>query len=137
MSRVLRALSVVAILGGCAAPGMPSCAPELGVDSTVFTLFFGTAIPGRGDLTDPEWQAFLNDSVSANLPHGYTFFDANGAWINPMTHKTIRESTKVLVVALPDSPDNLTAIDRIRTAYQFKFHQQLVGMTAQHACAAF
>jgi hypothetical protein len=137
MSRLLRAISVLAILSGCAGSGVPSCAPGLGAPSTVFTLFLGKAIPGRGDLTDKEWQAFLNDTVTANLPNGYTFFDASGAWMNPMTRMTIKESTKVLVVALPDVPGSLTAVNRIRTAYQFRFHQQLVGMMVQHACAAF
>lgn len=137
MSRFLPAIAVVMILSGCADPGVPSCAPGLGTASTVFTLFLGKAIPGRGDLTDKEWRAFLDDTVTASLPHGYTFFDANGAWMNPNTRKTIRESTKVLVVALPDDPDSLIAVDRIRTAYQLKYHQQIVGMTAQHACAAF
>jgi hypothetical protein len=137
MSRFLGAISVVTILGGCAAPRVPSCAPESGTASTVFTVFFGKAIPGRSDLTAQEWRAFLDDTVTANLPNSYTFFDANGAWMNPMTRETIKESTQVLVVALPDSPDSLTAVNRIRAAYQLKFHQQLVGMTVQHACAAF
>jgi hypothetical protein len=103
----------------------------------VFTLFLGEAIPGRSDLTDDEWQAFLDDTVTANLPNGYTVFDAGGAWMNPMTGKTIRENTKVLVVALPDVPDSLAAVSRIRTEYQARFHQQLVGMTVQQACATF
>jgi hypothetical protein len=137
MSRLLRVISVVTILGGCAAQSVPSCASGLGAPSTVFTLFLGKAIPGRGDLTDKEWQVFLDETVTANLPNGYTVFDASGAWMNPMTHRTIREATKVVVVALPDVSDSLTAVNRIRTAYQTKFHQQLVGMTVQHACAAF
>ena len=143
MFRFVRAISVVTILGlgtglnGCAGPGEPSCAPGLGAPSTVFTLFFGKAIPGRGDLTDKEWRAFLDGTVTASLPNGFTFFDANGAWINPATRKTVRETTKVLVVALPDSPDSLMAVNHIRTEYQLKFNQRLVGMTVQHACAAF
>ncbi len=27
--------------------------------------------------------------------------DAKGAWMNPVTHKTIKEPTKILLVALP------------------------------------
>jgi hypothetical protein len=135
--RFLTAASIATILSGCAGSGEQSCPPELGAASTVFTLFFGQAIPARSELTDKEWQAFLDDTITVNLPNGYTLFDANGAWMNPMTHKTIREHTKVLIVALPNGPDSLTAVNRIRTAYQLKFHQQMVGMTVQHACAAF
>jgi hypothetical protein len=131
------AASIATILNGCASPGEQSCPPELGAASTVFTLFFGQAMPARSELTDKEWQAFLDDTITVNLPNGYTLFDANGAWMNPMTHKTIRERTKVLIVALPNGPDSPIAVNRIRTAYQLKFHQQMVGMTVQHACAAF
>jgi hypothetical protein len=124
-------------LSGCGPQNSQSCAPGFGPPVVVFTLFLGKAISGRDDLTDKEWQAFLDDIVTANLPNGYTAFDAEGGWMSPMTHKTIKEHTKVLLVALPDVPRSLAAVDRIRTAYQLQFHQQLVGMTVAHACGAF
>ena len=62
---------------------------------------------------------------------------ATGGWMNPISHATINENTKVLLVALPDVPDSLSAINRIRTTYQIEFHQQLVGMTIQHGCGTF
>ena len=137
MVRFLSAICIATSLSGCTDPAIPSCAPGLGAPMTVFSLFFGRAIPGRGDLTDKEWQAFLDTIVTANLPNGYTLFDATGAWMNPMTKRTIKESTKVLLVALPDAPVSLSAINRIRSEYQIEFHQQFVGMTVQHGCGAF
>jgi hypothetical protein len=137
MSRLLIAIGVLASLGGCVAQRPPSCAPGLGPPVTVFTVFLGEDIPGRSDLTDKEWQAFLDDIVTANLPNGYTVFDASGGWMNPITHKSIREGTKVLLAALPDVPASLAAVNRIRNAYQIKFHQQLVGMTVEQACGEF
>jgi hypothetical protein len=137
MSRLIVVIGMITSLGGCVAPIGPSCAPGTGSPVAVFTLFMGKAIPGREDMTDTEWLAFLDTVVSANLPKGYTVFDANGGWTNPITHKTIREATKVLLVALPETPDSLAAVNRIRTAYQIKFHQQLVGMTVDHACGEF
>ena len=80
---------------------------------------------------------FLDRTITANLPNGYTILDASGGWMNPVTHKTVKEPTKVLLVALPDVPDSLTAVNRIRTAYQIDFHQQLVGMTIQSGCGTF
>ncbi len=59
------------------------------------------------------------------------------AWMNPATLRTISEATKILIAALPETPDNLAAINRIRSAYQVRFHQQLVGMTIERACAVF
>ena len=109
----------------------------MGPPVLVFTLFLGKAIPGRGDLTEGEWQSFLDDSITANLPNGFTVLDATGGWMNPITRKTIREATKVVLVALPGQPDSLAAINRIRSDYQIRFHQQLVGMTIAEACGSF
>ena len=103
----------------------------------VFQLFFGKAIPGRADVTDREWRDFLDATVTANLPNGYTVHEGYGAWMNPVTHKTIREATTILTVALPDTPDSLAAVGRVRTDYQVRFHQQLVGMTVSPACGTF
>ncbi|MGD0109177.1 MAG: DUF3574 domain-containing protein [Rhodopila sp.] len=137
MARLVVPMALIASLCGCAAPAIPACAPGFGTSVAVFTLFLGKAIPGREDLTDREWQAFLASTVTANLPDGYTVFDANGGWMDPVRHKTIREGTKVLLVALPEGPQSLAAINRIRTAYQTRFRQQLVGMTVEHACGTF
>ena len=103
----------------------------------VFSLFFGKSIPRRGELTDAEWRQFLDDTVTVALPNGYTVVDANGAWMNPMTHGAIRESSKLLMVALPVTPDSLAAVNRVRTEYQARFRQQLVGMTVEQACGSF
>ena len=93
---------MIASLGGCAAQTSASCAPGFGAPLAIYTLFLGKAIPGREDLTDKEWRAFLDTTVTAYLPNGYTVLDANGGWMNPVTHKTFKEGTKVLVVALPE-----------------------------------
>jgi hypothetical protein len=130
------ALAVLVTLSACTAPPT-GCAPGTGAPMQVFTLYFGKAVPGRGDLTDKEWQDFQDDTVTANLPDGYTLLDARGAWMNPMTRRTTQEATKVLVVALPTGPDSLAAVNRVRTEYQARFHQQSVGMTVQPGCGSF
>ena len=137
MPRAAIAICLAASLFGCDAPASQSCAPGFGSPVEVFTLFLGKSIPGRGELTDKEWQAFLDTTVTANLPNGYTVLDAKGGWMNPNTHQTVKEDTKVLLVALPAVPDSLATINRIRTAYQSQYHQQLVGMTVEQACAEF
>jgi hypothetical protein len=137
MRRLVMAACMIAGLGGCAVQAGQSCARGFGSPVEVFTLFLGKSIPGRGELTDSEWRAFLDTTVTVNLPNGYTLLDGNGGWMNPGTHQTVREGTKVLLVALPESPDSLTAVNRIRTAYQVKYQQQLVGMTVEHACGEF
>jgi hypothetical protein len=128
---------VMAVLAGCAGQPRQSCAPGFGSPVLVADLFFGEAIRGRGDLTDREWLQFLDDTVAVNLPDGFTVFDAAGGWMDPVTHRTTREAAKVLLTALPDTQASLEAVDRLRSAYQVRFHQQLVGMTVEHACGSF
>jgi hypothetical protein len=137
MFRSIMAACTIASLAGCAAPTTPACAPGYGQPVAIVTLYFGKAIPGRSDLTDQEWQGFLGSAIAANLPDGYTVWDANGGWLNPITDKTVREGSKVLLVALPEAPDSLAAIGRIRSAYQTQYQQQSVGMTVEHGCGAF
>ena len=140
MMRFLMTAAILLTLSGCApgpAGGAGRCVPSLGPPMLVFTLYFGKDVPGRGDLTDREWAAFLDEVVTPNLPNGYTVLDASGAWMNPITRKTIREGTKVLVVGLPDNADSLAPIARIRNAYQVQFRQQRVGMTVEAACGQF
>jgi hypothetical protein len=100
-------------------------------------LFFGRSVAGREDVTDQEWQAFLDDTVTANLPDGFTVWDAQGAWRNPRTGKTIHEASLAIRVGMSDGPESLAAVSRIRTAYQQRFHQQSVGMTVARGCGSF
>jgi len=128
--------AAVATLCACAAP-RPACSPEYGASTLVFELFFGRQIAGGSTVTENDWQAFIDRTVSTHLPNGYTVLDADGAWINPVTRKTIREATKVVLAALPDSPENLAKVNQIRVEYPATFRQQLVGMIVHHACSSF
>lgn len=103
----------------------------------VFSLYFGRGITGRADLTDAEWRRFVDQVIAPALPHGFTAFDAEGAWMSSTGHRTIHEHSKVLIAALPATPDSLAAVQHIRDGYQRAFHQMLVGMTMQPACGDF
>jgi hypothetical protein len=140
MSRLFLLIGIpiwLAGLGGGAAPTPTNSGPRPGVPMNVFTLYLGEAISSRRDVTSQEWQSFRDEVVAVALPDGFTVIDANGAWMNQVTRRTTSEATKILIAALPDTPDNLAAINRIRSAYQVRFHQQLVGMTIEQACAEF
>jgi hypothetical protein len=140
MSRLARSIGLICLVAGlseCAGPDPPVCAPGAGKKMAVFTLYLGEAIRGRPDLTEPEWRSFLDRAVTPAVPDGYTVLDGSGAWRNRATGATAQEATKILVVALPDTPDSLAAVNRIRAAYQTEFRQILVGMTVEQACATF
>ncbi len=102
-----------------------------------FEPFFGQSVTGRGAVTAAEWSGFVEDTVAKALPDGFTIFDARGAWFSPRAGRTIHEATKVILVALPDRPASLEAVNRVRAIYQARFNQQLVGMTVQPTCGTF
>jgi uncharacterized protein YceK len=125
---------LVLLLSGC---GSPRCQPEAGQGMQIYTLYFGRSVRDRAPVSDPEWRNFRNQVITPALPDGYTVLDGQGAWMNPHSRVTIAEATKVLVVALPEAPDNLTVINRIRNSWQHRFHQYVVGMTVQSGCGSF
>ena len=133
-------ISLSVILAGCAVPVPRSaerCPPGYGAPTLVVQLFFGRSIPALGQVTEQDWNTFVNKVVVPNLPNGFTVFNASGAWMSPAGHTTIREPTKVLLVSLPDASGALAPIKRIRNDYQLMFRQQRVGMNVAQACGDF
>jgi hypothetical protein len=122
------------LLSGCAAP---RCQPGAGNAMQIYTLYFGTSVTGRAPVSDREWRDFRNQVITPALPDGYTVLDGKGAWMNPLSHATITEASKVLVVAIPEVPDSLPVINDIRSNWQHRFHQYVVGMTVQSGCGSF
>ena len=103
----------------------------------MYSLYFGRAVKGRAPVTDREWHEFRDQIITPALPDGYSVLDAEGAWMNPRTHVAIAEATKILVVAMPEASDRLIAVNRIRSSWQHRFHQEVVGMIVQSGCGSF
>lgn len=130
-------LTFLASLAVFAACSPPAPCTHSGASMLEYHLFFGRDIPGRSPLTDAEWADFAARVVTPNLPDGFTAFDAFGQWMNPASHRISAESTKVLIIAVPDTPASEAAIRAIEDAYKAEFHQQSVGTTVAPVCAAF
>ncbi len=118
-------------------PPATVCAPGLGEPMLAYELFFGRTVLARADVTEAEWTAFIEDTVTPALPDGFTVFDARGAWHSTRAGRTIHQTSKVILVALPDTPASQEAVNRVRSAYKSRFNQQLVGMIVQPTCATF
>ena len=122
------------LLSGC---GAERCPGGAGQNMQVYDLYFGRSVAARGEVTDKEWRDFRDQVITPALPNGYTVLDGQGAWMNPRSRATIAEATKILVAALPDAPESLTIINRVRGAWQRRFRQYVVGMTVRTACGSF
>jgi Protein of unknown function (DUF3574) len=104
---------------------------------TVAQLFFGRDIPGRGPLTDVEWEAFAARAITSQFPDGFTVLDGDGQWYDQSSGKLIREPSKILLVAADPDSDLRTRIGSVITAYRTQFHQHSVGVITSEACGAF
>jgi hypothetical protein len=130
--RVLTCCVGLAATGCSQAPAPLPCDRLGGAPMLEYALFFG-----RTSVTDQEWAEFTAQVVTSQLPAGFTAFDADGQWMNPITHRVGKERTKVIVVALPETPAGDAAIAAIKDAYRTRFHQQSVGTTVHPVCGAF
>ncbi len=124
-------LCCTAVVAGCSPLSLP-CAYVGGAPMLEYQLFFG-----RSTVTDQQWADFTAQVVTLNLPDGFTAFDAHGQWMNPDTRQISHERTKVIVVALPDTPVTRTAIARVKDEYRQRFHQISVGTVIDPVCGAF
>ena len=134
----LVALLPVSLLAGCMPPaesGPLACGAATPMQ--IYQLYFGRGIKGGGMVSDQDWTAFRESTITPNLPSGYTILDASGGWAAAGTGKAVIDPTKVVIAAMPDQPASLVAIDRVRSGYQTRFNQDLVGMIVQPGCASF
>lgn len=141
MLRFIVVSGCAALLAACSAltPPQPAApCPLPGQDRYAsIELFFGRDIPGRGPLTDAEWDDFAARVITPQFPDGFTALDGDGQWFDQATGRLVHERSKILlVVADPDS-DLKTRIGSVVAAYRAQFHQRSVGVLTSEACGAF
>jgi hypothetical protein len=144
-------MPAVLALAGCAAPAPPPASePQPAAAPTpyqcilpteqrmlVAELFFGRRIRGGGFVSEGQWTQFVNDVITPNFPDGYTVFDGTGGWRDAGIDRTVRDPTKILLVAAKRSPDLADRLGAVMDAYKTRFHQQSVGIITRDSCAAF
>jgi hypothetical protein len=128
----MRSVIVACLLAAACTPQPPSCTHVGGTPMLEYHLYFA-----RASATDAQWADFTARVVTPHLPDGFTVFDADGQWMNPATGQIAHERTKVIDVAVPDTPAAAAAITAIKDAYRTEFHQQSVGTTIVPICGAF
>lgn len=100
-------------------------------------MFFGRDIPGRGPLTDAEWDDFVAHVVTEQFPDGFTVIDGEGQWFDQSTGHMTHEASKILLVAADPDSDLKTRIGSVADAFRKQFHQRSVGILTSEACGAF
>jgi hypothetical protein len=103
----------------------------------VTQLFFGLSVKGRSPVTRREWTAFVRQNVTPRFPAGFTVYEAEGQWLDPVSHAAVRENSKVMIIAAEDTAEVRTKIAEVSDLYRKAFHQQSVGVITRRECAAF
>lgn len=128
------ALFATMLLGGCAHSGGLRC--KAGTRPMVADrLYFGTERPG-GAVSNADWEAFVDDTIAARFPAGFTTSDAAGGW-RGADGRALREASHVLEVMHPaDAAGAEAAIDATIADYRARFDQEAVLRVRAPVCIA-
>jgi len=90
-------------------------------------LYFGLSRKGGSDVTEAEFQRFIDEIVTPRFPNGLTVLDARGQWREDDNTIT-KERSKVLILIYRRSERRSAnmKIEAIRTEYKKRFSQQSV-----------
>ena len=122
-------------VAGCTQTDSPVC-PE-GMDEFVnYQLFMGRSTADGMTVSDDEWAAFLEDTVTPRFPDGLTVLDAAGQW-RGSDGVTQKEQSKLLIILAPPGDKATLLIDEISDEYKSRFDQESVLKVVGDACVSF
>jgi len=81
-------------------------------------LYFGLNLPGGGEITQAQFQSFIDRVITPRFPAGLTIFDADE-----------RENTKVVSLFVENTGESEAAIDEIVEAYNEQFGVSALQVT--------
>jgi hypothetical protein len=88
-------------------------------------LFFGRDISGVGEVSEQQFQSFVDNIITPLFPDGLTVFDTNGQF-QDSNGAIIEEKSQVVSLILEDTETNETAINEIVNEYIEQFQQESV-----------
>ena len=94
-------------------------------------LFCGRSIPGGGEVSDVEVEAFVKEVVTPRFPDGFTVWRARGVWEGGA------EETLILEIVHPVSEENERRIREIATIYRSRYRQEAVLRVTMPATMEF
>jgi hypothetical protein len=99
-------------------------------------LYFGRSQTDGGQVSDQQWEQFIEEEVTPRFPDGYTVVDGSGHW-RLASGATTRESSKLLILIHSAGPDADAKIEDIRAAYRDRFKQESVLRSDERARVEF
>ncbi len=74
-------------------------------------------------IAEGEWQKFVEDTLAAEFPDGFSIVDATGQYMMKSS-RIVRERSKIVLIVHSAEPASARAIDRVIAAYKKRFDQE-------------
>lgn len=99
-------------------------------------LFFGLSRANGPDVTEEEFQNFVDTEVTPRFPDGLTLLSGKGQFKNS-SGTIVQEGSKLLILLYAFNPESHRAIESIRDEYKNAFQQESVLRTDEQQCVSF
>ena len=99
-------------------------------------LLFGLSRSDGPDITEQEFQDFIDQQVTPRFPDGLTLLAGNGQF-QDSAGDIIQEGSKLLILLYPFSKDRSALVDEVRAEYKSAFQQESVLRVDEHSCVSF
>ena len=99
-------------------------------------LYFGLSRSSGPDVTDVEFQRFIDTKVTPRFPDGLTLINAKGQF-KDSTGTIIQEGSKLLILLYPFDKESNQAVEQIRTDYKQDFQQESALRVDEQSCVSF
>jgi hypothetical protein len=99
-------------------------------------LVFGMSRSSGPDITESEFQGFIDDQVTPRFPDGLTVLSGNGQF-RDARGTIVQEKSKLLILLYPFDRKASRTVDEIRLEYQGMFQQQSVLRIDEEQCVSF
>jgi hypothetical protein len=114
------------------------CAPRLFGDPFSRTeLFFGLSRSNGPEITDAQFDSFVDGVITERFPDGLTVLDGSGQFRNA-SGVTIEEPSRLVILLYPPGdPTSSDRIEEIRRKYKKRFDQESVLRVDEASCVSF
>jgi hypothetical protein len=134
MRRLAAAMLISLAAAACAsAPPRLAMCPAGQSEVRIAQLFLGA--PATKRLSDRALRRFVDQEVAPRFPDGVSVVDGGPQWTG-RNEDLIRESAKVVLLALPASGDAHARVEAVRAAYRARFGLESFVAVPPASCMA-
>jgi hypothetical protein len=135
----IAALATAVLVCGCGGPlartSASACRPgEQRMQRDA--LYFGSARPAGGTVSDTDWQTFEREVLTPSFPPGFSAIDASGHWRGADGSAVVEASRMVVVMHVDDAAAE-HAIGVVVATYEQRFAQESVLREREAVCVTF